>query len=634
MTYRFIKLLIFNNLIMCGINGIYNLSNNEIDIKKNLLKMNKILKHRGPDGDNVWVNDNIGLGHVRLSIIDLTYNASQPMTINNLTITFNGEIYNYKLLKNELYNEWKFNTNSDTEVILALYSKYGENCVDYLVGMFSFVIWDNINNKLFCARDRFGIKPFYYFYQDEIFYFASEVKALLPFLNKIEEDIDGITEYLIFQYPISDNIMVKNIKQLLPAHKITVQNKTININRYWELDYNNKIELSEQEYCNKLKELIDESIKLHLISDVPISSYISGGLDSSIISLLASNNIKLNNLFHGNFVEYPNCDESYYAKIIADKTNTNMETININYNDFKDNIKKIIYYLDYPIAGPGSFCQYMVSLLASKYTKVILGGQGGDEIFCGYVRYLIPHLERSLNNSFEGNNLDLLNLINHMGIFKEYKPMVKHFFSDGMFKNLDERYFHLINRTNELNDIINWDFLTKDKTYDLYKKKFNNKNIPNNDFFNKMLNFDLEYSLPGLLHVEDRVSMACGIESRVPFINHNIIQFVSKIPENIKINCGETKYLLKKTYNELLPNEIINRKDKMGFPVPLNEWFKSELKDFFIDTMKSLKKRNIKYLNIDDNFINNINTNLIFNRKYWILFSLELWYQNFFDNIL
>jgi asparagine synthase (glutamine-hydrolysing) len=368
------------------------------------------------------------------------------------------------------------------------------------------------------------------------------------------------------------------------------------------------------------------------VSDVPISSYISGGLDSSIISMLSEN--KINNLFHGNFIEYPNCDESYYAKIISDKINVNMHTININYKDFHDNIKKIIYYLDYPIAGPGSFCQYMVSKLASKYTKVILGGQGGDEIFGGYVRYLIPYLEKSLNDSFNGDIKNLLDLINHMRIFNEYKPMIKNFFSEGMFNNLDERYFSLINRSNELNDIINWNYLPKDSIYNLYKTNFNNKNIPNTDFFNKMLNFDLQYSLPGLLHVEDRVSMAFGLESRVPFINHELCEFVAKIPEKYKINCGETKYLLKKTFNDLLPNEIINRKDKMGFPVPLNEWFKNELKEFFIETMINLQNRKIKYLNITDEFIKNINNNSIFSRKYWILFSLELWYQNIFDNNL
>jgi len=218
-----------------------------------------------------------------------------------------------------------------------------------------------------------------------------------------------------------------------------------------------------------------------------------------------------------------------------------------------------------------------------------------------------------------------------MKIFNEYKPMIKHFFSKNMFGKLDEQYFFLINRANELDDVINWDFLLKDKIYDLYKKKFNNNKIPETDYFNKMLNFDLEYSLPGLLHVEDRVSMACGIESRVPFINNNIIEFISKIPEKNKINYGDTKYLLKKTYNELLPNEIRDRKDKIGFPVPLNEWFKNELKDFFIETMKSLKNRQVKFLNINEDFIKNINTNSIFTRKYWILFSLELWYQNYFD---
>lgn len=616
---------------MCGINGIYDMSNNNIDIR-NIKNMNNKIKHRGPDGDGIWINNNIGIGHVRLSIIDLTDNANQPMNINNYIITFNGEIYNYKILREEL-KEWEFQTNSDTEVIIALYAKYKEKCVDFLNGMFSFAIWDNVNNVLFCARDRFGIKPFYYLYQDNIFYFSSEVKSLIPFLNKLEEDIDAITEYLIFQYPISENTMIKNIKQLLPAHTLEIKKYSINIQKYWELDYHDKLNLTEKEYCDKIKELIDDSINLHLVSDVPISSYLSGGLDSSIISLLASNKIELNNLFHGNFIEYKNCDESYFAKILSENINTNLIIKNITSIDFKENIKKIIYYLDYPIAGPGSFCQYMISKYASEYTKVILGGQGGDEIFGGYVRYLIPYLDKCINESINGNTKYLQDLIPNMSIFNEYKSMIKQYFNKTILNNdLSEQYFNLIDRTNELDDIINWEYLDKQKIYNLYKSQFNTKNIPEKDYFNKMLNYDLNFSLPALLHIEDRVSMAWGLESRVPFINHNIIEYVAKIPENIKMNKGVAKHLLKETYKNILPDEINNRKDKMGFPIPLNEWFKDELKDFFIETIRSLQKRNIKYINITDSYINNIYSNINFTRKYWILFSLELWFQNYFDN--
>jgi asparagine synthase (glutamine-hydrolysing) len=622
---------------MCGINGIYELSHKTINsLEKQIDGMNKIIKHRGPDGEGIWTNDDkyIGLGHVRLSIIDLNETAMQPMTNNRYIIVFNGEIYNYKEIKEELINKYNyiFKTNSDTETIIALYSVYGKECLEYLNGMFSFAIWDNIKKELFCAKDRLGIKPFYYTIQKNIFYFASEVKALLPYIEKKEEDYEAITEYLIFQYNISDLTMIKGIKQLLPAHYIHIENNNIHIKKYWIIDYRKKTNFDENYYIDKIKELINESINLHLRSDVPIASYVSGGIDSSLISILSSNKIKLNNLFHGKFSEYPECDESKYAQCISNKIGIEMYMVDITPNDFVENIKNIIYYLDYPVVGPGSFPQFMVSKLASKYTKVILGGQGGDEIFGGYVRYLIPYLEKILNDAFDGNSKPILDMAKNMSILKEYKPMIKHFMKNGMFEDLDKRYFHLINRSEELNDMINWNILNKNKIYNMFIEKFNNINIPETDFFNKMLNFDLEYSLPGLLHVEDRVSMAWGLESRVPFINHKLIEFMATIPEDIKINSGNMKHLLKKSFNNILPDEIINRKDKMGFPVPLNIWFNNELKPYFINIIKSLINRKLDYLNIDENFLEQFIKNPKFSRSCWVLLNIELWYQNYFDN--
>jgi asparagine synthase (glutamine-hydrolysing) len=620
---------------MCGINGIYGLNhetNNNLD--KQIINMNKILKHRGPDGEGIWKNDEmyIGLGHVRLSIIDLNQSADQPMINDRYVIVFNGEIYNYNEIKEELKHKYNFKTNSDTETILAVYSIYGKDCLEYLNGMFSFVIWDNEKKELFCARDRLGIKPFYYTIQNNVFYFSSEVKSLLPFLDKKEEDYEGITEYLVFQYPISDLTMFKGIKQLLPAHYIYIKNNTIDIKKYWVINYTKQTNFDEDYYINKIKELINESIDLHLHSDVPIANYISGGIDSSLISVLSSKKTNLNYLFHGKFSEYPDCDESKYAQTISDKIGVEMLSADMNSDDFLESIKKIIYHLDYPIVGPGSFPQYIVSKLASKYTKVILGGQGGDEIFGGYVRYLIPYLEKVLNDAFDGNSENILKLAPNMSILKEYKPMLMHFMKNGMFDSLDKRYFHLIDRSEELNNVIKWDVLNKSSVFSKFVDKFNTSNIPEKDFFNKMLNFDLEYSLPGLLQVEDRVSMAWGLESRVPFINHKLIEFMATIPESIKINSGNMKYLLKKSFGDVLPDEIINRRDKMGFPVPLNIWLGNELKPYFIDIIKSLINRKLEYLNVTEDFLEEFSKNPKFSRSAWVLLNIELWYQNFFDN--
>ena len=619
---------------MCGISGIVNLQGIEIsNLDKYLEVMNDIQKHRGPDGNGIWSNNknNVGFGHTRLSIIDLDTRSNQPLVNNNLVITFNGEIYNYKELKNTYLSNFKFITESDTEVLLGLYNKFGSECLKHLIGMFSFSIYDINKNEIFCARDRLGVKPFYYLIKDNVFYFASEVKTLIPFLDNIVEDMDGISEYLFFNFPISENTMIKGIKQLLPGHYLHIKYGKIKIQKYWDTNYTDKINLESNEYINHVKNLIENSISLHTVSDVPISSYVSGGIDSGLVSVITHNKKNIDYLFHGKFSKYPECDESQYADRIANQIKVPLITSDITCDDFINNISDLIYYLDYPVAGPGSFPQYILSKKVSQYTKVVLGGQGGDEIFGGYTRYILPYFEKVIEEAIDGNSNNLINLLPYIEIIKKYKPMLKSFWQNNLFENLDVRYFDIINRTTDLTDITNWNIIDKNKMIGKFNKIFNNDNFADDDFFNKMLDFDLKYSLAALLHVEDRVSMANSLESRVPLINHKIIEYMQKIPEDIKINAGNMKYLLKTTANNILPEEIINRKDKMGFPVPLNDWYNEHLKSYFIDIITSLKKRNLNYLNITQDFIDKLDSINTFSRKIWMLISLEIWYQQIFD---
>ena len=380
---------------MCGISGIFN---NELlsigDLDNKLRLMNKIQKHRGPDDDNIWLHQNefIGFGHVRLSIIDLK-SGQQPLKDKFCTIVLNGEIYNYIELKDEL-RDYQFKTDSDTEVVLAAYQKWGETCVDHFRGMFAFVIWDELRQKLFVARDRFGIKPFYYFLENNIFYFASEIKTLLPFISKKDINLDGLNDYFTFQYTIGENTLFKNIKQLLPAHCMTINGKEIKIKKYWNLTYSFDHNHTKLYFQNRLEELLDTSIKYHLRSDIPVGAYLSGGIDSSLISILATKyQSSFIDTFTGKFSFDEKYDESKYAKIVSEKYDYNYYDIDITSKDFIDNIYKIIYHLDQPTAGIGSFPQYMVSKLAADHVRVVLGGQGGDEIFGGYVRYLIAYFE-------------------------------------------------------------------------------------------------------------------------------------------------------------------------------------------------------------------------------------------------
>ena len=603
--------------------------------------MSDLIKHRGPDGKGKWTNEKqtVGFSHKRLSIIDLTKSAAQPMVSNNGTvITYNGEIYNYLDIRNELKDKWVFKSNSDTECILASYEKYSFQNLNKLNGMFSFSIWDEKKQILFCARDRFGIKPFYYCTVDNIFYFASEVKALLPFLDEISTDNQAFSEYLTFQYNIGEKTLFKNIYQLLPGHALSVKNGQIKSWRYWDVSYNVNFEKKSKYFYDRLYESLMHSVEIHGKSDVPVGSYLSGGVDSSLIFTIARQNDSSSPLcFHGRFNEYDGYDESEFAKIAAKNGNGSLKIVDITSNDFIKYIRDIIYYLDFPVAGPGAFPQFMVSKLASNYVKVVLGGQGGDEIFGGYARYLIAYFEQALKAAIDGNYkngnyvVTLESIIPNLGLLREYKPLIKKFWSNGLFEPMNKRYFQLINRATDLKNEILWDEIDTEKVFERFDTIFENPtNVKKSAYFDKMTHFDLKCLLPALLHVEDRMSMANGIETRVPFLNHELIELVSKIPADLKFEGGKMKQLLKKVFSNHIPPAIRKRRDKMGFPLPLSEWVSNELKEFINDINQSIISKKRPYLNYK-NILNNSNKEKNYSRKSWGLISMELWYQQFHD---
>ncbi len=627
---------------MCGIAGIYNIKKNQIrNINQKLDVMSKLIEHRGPDGKGTWVNDfkNLGLAHRRLSIIDLSESASQPMIGNDRNvITYNGEIYNYKEIRDSLKTTWKFRSQSDTECILAAYSKYGMECVNHLRGMFAFTIWDQKSNSLFCSRDRFGIKPLYYCMLGETFYFASEAKALIPFLNEIRTNKTALAEYFTFQYSIGEKTLFSGIKQLLPGHSILVTEDGIKTWRYWDVSYNVEWDHTENYFHAKLEELLYDSVKYHLRSDVEVGSYVSGGIDSSLMLNLASKEKgKKIKGFHGRFTEYLGYDESKYAIAASDLADGELHVLDITSDDFLKNINKVIYHLDFPVAGPGSFPQFMVSQLASKYLKVVLGGQGGDEIFGGYARYVIAYLEQCLNAAIEGTYkngnfiVTLESIVPNLDLLKEYKPLIKEFWRKGLFENMDKRYFRLADRSVDITDEVNWNEINTNKVFEDFKLIFNNEaNVSKEAYFDKMTHFDFKCLLPALLQVEDRMSMANGLESRVPLLDHKIVEFAASVPADIKFKDGKMKFLLKKVFNNEIPKEILSRRDKMGFPVPLKEWFNSSLKEFANDNFQNMSMKKRPYLN-SDAVIKNMGKEAKFSRKTWGLLSLELWYQEFHD---
>lgn len=626
---------------MCGIAGIIHLSKSKIpDLSESLDLMSDLIRHRGPDGRGKWLaqNKTVGLAHRRLAVIDLTQAAYQPMTSETgLCLSYNGEVYNFREIRNNLTNVWNFKTQSDTEAILAAYSHQGERCLSSLRGMFAFALWDPNKEILFCARDRFGIKPFYYTVVENILYFASEAKALLPFLKKIETDSSALSEYLTFQYTIGENTLFKGIKQLLPGHTLKVENGTISISRYWDVNYQVDFSRSAESFNEELSELLNDSLRLHLRSDVEIGSYLSGGIDSSLIYSLANKQSNASKAYHGRFTDYPGYDESPFAQDVANLYSGALSTKDIRAIDFSNNIEKIIYHLDFPVAGPGSFPQFMTSELASKDVKVILGGQGGDEIFGGYARYVIAYFEQCIKAAIDGNYqngnfvVTLESIVPNLGLLREYKPLMKKFWSKGLFEPMDQRYFRLIDRSTDLNTEIAWDQLNQPKVFEDFCSIFNNRaNVRKEAYFDKMTHFDFKCLIPALLQVEDRMSMAHGLESRVPFLDHPLVEFAASIPADIKFKNGRMKYLLKQVFSNELPSSILNRRDKMGFPVPLKEWFDHELKEFSQDMMKSMANKSRPYIH-SSILSKNRKQEAPFSRKTWGLLSLEIWYQLFHD---
>jgi asparagine synthase (glutamine-hydrolysing) len=624
---------------MCGMAGVVALNQRRLPhLDRTLRVMNELQRHRGPDGHGQWEHSrgHVGLAHRRLSIIDLG-TGQQPMTDGNGNwVTFNGEIYNYIELRKEL-DEEQFRTNSDTEVLLRAYRKWGMSCVDKLRGMFAFALWDEQNQTLFCARDRFGIKPFYYTVVEDNLYWASEAKTLLPFLRAIDTDLDAFKDYLTFQLCLEGKTLFKDVRELLPAHVLVARAGHIDVRRYWQVYYRVDFDHTEMHFERELARLLLDSVDIHKRSDVPIGAYISGGLDSSLVASAATRDGPDEfEGFTGKFSVSKRYDESAYARAVAEAGRFPLHEIDIKASDFTENLRKLIYHLDYPVAGPGSFPQYMVSRLAASRRKVVLGGQGGDEVFGGYARYLIAYFEQCIKAAIDGtmNSGNFIvtyeSIIPNLVTLREYKPLLQEFWREGLFDEIDKRYFRLINRAPTLGDEVHWDLLDGYDVYETFRRIFKADNVKKESYLDSMTHFDFKTLLPALLQVEDRVSMAHGLESRVPLLDHPLVEFAATMPSNVKFKSGETKHVLRNVASKFVPPIVAQRKDKMGFPVPLSEWIKGEAREFVWDTL-SAKKALHRDLIDNKIVLSKLDAEPQFSRKMWGLLSLEVWQQEFHD---
>ncbi|MBK8055156.1 MAG: asparagine synthase (glutamine-hydrolyzing) [Saprospiraceae bacterium] len=591
---------------MCGITAIINVSKGPIG-QEEIEEINRLVTHRGPDGEGYYLGGNFALGHRRLSIIDLSAEANQPMSSGSNQLIFNGEIYNYIEIRCELLAlGYNFTTCSDTEVILKAYEEWGEECVVRFNGMWAFVLYDEKKEILFCSRDRFGIKPFYLLSTNERFIIGSEIKQLLPYLVERKANIDLVLDFLILGLEEHTSAtFFQGIEKLPPSTNLIYNLKSNAVNSYLYHTYipiSN--DLNEVQATSLVKDLFETSVRIRMRSDVKVGTCLSGGLDSSIVAALSSQINSRNSAIsfyaiHAKSSE-SDSDESSYAKLVSEETNIDLTIIEPKVEDFFNAIEKVVKIQEEPFGGPSVLFQYFVFKQAqSDNCPVILDGQGGDELFLGYERYYFAIM----------NNMGFLEKVSFL---REISKKSRH----GFLKNV--LYYLYFN------------FLSLRKTFIFRRLSFVKKeHLEKYDFsksMKKLLFSDgikelqlselYAYQLPHLLKYEDKNSMSCSIESRLPFLDFDLVKGVLDSDPNLMIKDGWSKYLLRKCFDGLLPDSIIWRKNKRGFEAPESTWLKD--KDFFEKEIKESKF--IKNL-IDVEKINKS----IDNRTFWRIYSLAIW---------
>ncbi len=622
---------------MCGICGIY--SADSPPDKERLIDMRDSMTHRGPDDCGLFIQNDIGLAMRRLSVIDLE-TGKQPMTNedDSLVLVFNGEIYNYvELRNNSLKNRHSFRTKSDTEVIVHLYEDYGADCVKHLNGMFAFAIWDKKRKSLFLARDPFGIKPLYYTFNGSQFIFASEIKSILKYTQHSPDlDVTSLYDYLSLQYVLGEKTLFKGVSKLLPGHSLMLKNGHPYIQQYWDVSANYDFAKTEDEFAEELAYLLEDSIRIQLRSDVPLGAHLSGGIDTGAITSIASN-ILSNKIttFTAGFTEGGIYDDNDWAEITSGHCKTNHMVTYPTAQDFEQLFSQLIWHLDEPVAAPGIFPQYCVSGLAKKNVTVVLGGQGSDELLGGYTRYLIIYLEQALKQSIFNNNnslhMSLTDLLPNLSQLKTYQPLMSYYLKDNLFGSPDSRYFRLVLRNERISELVSPEINKMAggySTFDTFSEIFNK--VSDFELLNKILYYEMKAWLPALLQVEDRMSMAWSLESRVPFLDTRIAELAFSMPSNVKFKGGITKYILRKAIDGKLPKEILWRTDKLGFPVPLKKWFQSELKPFLEGSLLSEASLNRNIFRKD--VIQSVmQQNGEFDRTLWGLLCMESWFSVFLD---
>lgn len=630
---------------MCGFCGIYFKDKNRKAESSLIKAMSDSLYHRGPDDSGEYIHENVGLGFRRLSIVDLA-GGHQPMCNQNqsIWIVFNGEIYNHMDVRKILEGKgYQYKTKSDTETILHAYEEFGEDCVEYLRGMFSFAIYDNNKQKLFIVRDRLGIKPLYFYDCPDFLIFGSEIKSLLVF-DKVPREVnfEAVKEQMALKYTLDDQTMFAGVRKLLPGHTLKLENGEIKTRQYWDLTYQPPDESKpEQFYVDRFMELFDESVRLRLMADVPLGMFLSGGIDSSAIAARMSTMVDQPiQTFSVAFRERA-FNELDYSRMSAQQCGAELHEITMTPDQFLEELPHMIYHEDEPIAHPSSVALYFVARLARDHVKVVLTGEGSDELLAGYERYY-----QTLNNIKAGKILGskLMNPIRR-GLFK---PLIDILPDKFPYKNKAIRTTVYLD--NDLDTIFLDNYSTFSRkiqrglyadglfdNYNFEKLYYNYHVIYNNcnstDLLNKMLYSDIKTYLLELLMKQDQMSMAASIESRVPFLDHKLVEFTTSLPLKMKLKGYDTKRILRMAMQGKIPDPILSR-SKKGFPVPIAQWFKDDysrmVKDILYDD-RTRQRGIFNYKLIDRIVKKHQRGDRNYSDQIWTLINFELWQRIFFD---
>jgi asparagine synthase (glutamine-hydrolysing) len=626
---------------MCGIAGVFEYEGRKRTSRATLFDLLSAIEHRGPDDQGVLFSGDLAMGMQRLSIIDLV-GGKQPISNEDgkVTVVFNGEIYNYRELQQTLRSRGHMlRTSSDTEVIVHLYEDLGEDCVKELRGMFAFAIWDSTRQRLFIARDRLGIKPIYYTDQNTSLIFGSEIKSILahPEVNA-SLDLQGLGHYISLKYVPAPETMFSGIRALPPGHTLTCDRNGMKIQPYWNLSFveSEGSHPNEETCAERLEALLHESVGLHLECDVPYGAFLSGGVDSSLVVALMQQvmNVPVKTFsvgFQGGgseaFSELP------FARLVAKRFKTEHHEIYVTPQDLMNSAQKVVWHLDQPIADNACVANYMVSKLAAQHVKMVLTGEGGDELFAGYARYsgeqlsslfrLIPDTAKSI----------ALTALQRLPGLRRQKIALLALCQRDELTRLTTWFplFDRIRKPSLLNSEV-FQQISDPYAEEVFRNQLGGTNT--DDCLSRMLYIDTKLWLPDdLLARGDKTSMAASLEGRVPLLDHKLVEFAASLPSDMKIKRLARKYLLKKVARRWLPAEVINRK-KEGFPMPFSLWFRKECRPFVHDLLspETTRRRGLFNSAYIQTLLTQHDTGIEdHGNLLWGLMSVELWHRAFLD---